>query len=253
MPQEYHERNQSGKHRTPTVMKKSRQIVALGGGGFSRFYNDPKMCRYILELAGRATPKICFVPTASGDDAASIEHFYKAAARLGAKPSHLSLFDQPLDPLGSYVARHDVIYVGGGNTRNMLILWRAWGLDKILRVAYERGVILAGSSAGALCWFRSGVTDSYPGRYAQLTCLGWLRGSFCPHYDREAKRKPVYRQLVRSGRLPGGFALDDNVGLHFIDEHLCVIVSSRRGAYAHRVQSRGGKLVEAIVKPDLLR
>jgi dipeptidase E len=233
-------------------MKKPRQIVALGGGGFTRFYNDPKMCTYILELAGRATPKICFVPTASGDDAASIEFFYKMATRLGAKPSYLSLFEQPREPLESYVQRHDVIYVGGGNTRNMLILWRAWGLDGILRSAYERGVVLAGDSAGALCWFRGGVTDSYPSRYAQLGGLGWLRGSFCPHYDVEAKRKPIYRKLVRSGRLPGGYAADDHVGLHFVDERLCAILSSRREARAHRLFRKGGKLVEAVVKPDLV-
>jgi dipeptidase E len=233
-------------------MKQRRQIIALGGGGFSRSNFSPKMSAYILESSGRATPKICFISTASGDDPAAIEHFYRMAKRLGARPSHLALFQQPREPLASYVARHDIVYVGGGNTRNMLILWRAWGLDAILRSAYDRGVVLAGSSAGALCWFGSGVTDSFPGKYAELRCLGWLSGSFCPHFDSEPKRKPVYRALVRSGRLPAGYAADDFVGLHYIAEKLEFVVSTKRAARAHRLQRRRGKLVETLIVPELL-
>ncbi len=233
-------------------MKRRRQIIALGEGGFSQWNSDPKMCAYILEQSGRATPKVCLIPTASGDDPGGIENFYGMAKRLGARPSHLSLFKQPDETLASYVARHDVIFVGGGNTRNMLVLWRAWGLDNVLRSAYERGVVLAGSSAGALCWFRSGLTDSFPGQYARLQCLGWLRGSFCPHFDSEPARKPVYRALVRSGRLPGGYAADDYVGLHYIDERLASVVSTMRAARAHRLVRRQGKLEETVVVPARL-
>jgi dipeptidase E len=232
-------------------MKRRRQIIALGGAGFS-FNADLRLCSYILAQSGARRPKICFIPTASGDSESGIVRFYRLAKRIGAKPSHLSLFAQPLEPLASFVARHDVIYVGGGNTRNMLLLWKAWGLDRILRAAYERGVILAGSSAGALCWFASGVTDSFPGRYAELACLGWLRGSFCPHYDSEPKRKPVYRRLVKSGALPGGYAADDHVGLHYIDERLVRIVSSKRGKNAHRLVRRGGRLSERAIAPDII-
>ncbi len=233
-------------------MQRGRQIIALGGGGFARGNPDLTMSRYILEQTGRRSPRVCFVPTAGGDDAGSIEHFYKNAKRLGARPSHLSLFKQPLEPLRSFVLRHDVIYVGGGNTRNMLVLWRAWGLDRILRTAYERGVVLAGSSAGALCWFSAGVTDSYPGRFQELRCLGWLRGSFCPHYDSEPKRKPVYRRLVGSGTLAGGYAADDNVGLHFMDEKLVRIVASKSRHYAYHLARRAGKAREATVVPDVI-
>jgi dipeptidase E len=233
------------------MMKRRRQIIALGGAGFS-FNSDLGLCSYILEQSGARRPKICFIPTASGDGAAGIAHFYKLAKRVGAKASHLSLFAQPLEPLPSFLARNDVIYIGGGNTRNMLLLWRAWGLDRILRAAYERGTVLAGSSAGALCWFASGVTDSFPGRYAPLQCLGWLRGSFCPHYDSEPKRQPVYRRLVRSGELPGGYAADDHVGLHYIDERLVRVVSPKRGRQAHKLVRRGGKLDERIIAPDLI-
>ncbi len=233
-------------------MQRPRQIIALGGGGFSRLNNDPKLSGYVLEQGGRTTPRICFIPTASGDDNAAIENFHKSAKRLGAKPSHLALFNQPQEPLPKFVLHHDVIYVGGGNTRNMLLLWRAWDLDAILRQAYERGVVLAGSSAGALCWFASGVTDSYPGRYAPLACLGWLHGSFCPHYDGEPKRQPVYRALVRSKRLPGGYAVDDNVGLHFLDDRLHRIVSSKRRARVHKLIRRDGRLHTIELRPDVL-
>lgn len=231
-------------------MRRRRQLIALGGGGFSRLNNDPKLCSYILDQAGRDAPRICFVPTANGDDPAAIAHFYKWAKRLGARPSHLSLFLQPIEPLAAFVARHDVIYVSGGNTRNMLLLWRAWGLGEILRAAYERGAVLAGSSAGALCWFAGGVTDSYPGRYAALRCLGWLHGSFCPHYDAEPKRKPVYRKLVKTGVLAAGYAADDNVGLHFVDERLLRIISSKRTARAHRLTRHAGRLREIVLTPE---
>ena len=230
----------------------TRQIVALGGGGFSRLYPDPKLCKYILSLTGKRRPAICFIPTASGDDQGAVANFYRSARRLGARPSHLSLFQQPLEPLLPFVLRHDAIWVGGGNTRNLLLLWRAWGLDKVLRKAYERGVVLSGSSAGGLCWFRSGVTDSYPGRYQELSCLGWLRGSFCPHYNSEPKRKPVYRRLVSTGTLPGGYAADDNVGLHFVGERLAHVVTSKKGRYAYRLAHDARSARETRIVPDTI-
>lgn len=229
-----------------------RQIVALGGGGFSRMRPDPKMCTYILSLTGQKRPKVCFIPTAAGDDAVSIEGFYRSARRLGAKPSHLSLFKQPLEPLARFVLRHDAIWVGGGNTRNLLLLWKAWGLDRALRIAYERGIVLSGSSAGALCWFHSGVTDSFPGHYQELSCLGWLRGSFCPHYNSEPKRRPVYRRLVTSKTLPNGYAADDNVGLHFINDKLVHIVASKRKRYAYHLVRRDAAVHETKEEPDIV-
>jgi dipeptidase E len=232
-------------------MKRRRQIIALGGAGFS-FNSDLTLCSYILAQSGARKPAICYIPTASGDSESGIARFYKLAKRVGAKPSHLSLFAQPLEPLASFVARNDVIYVGGGNTRNMLLLWKAWGLDHILRAAYERGTVLAGSSAGGLCWFASGVTDSFPGRYAPLRCLGWLRGSFCPHYDSEPKRKPVYRRLVRTGALPGGYAADDRVALHYVDERLSRIVTSKKEARAYRLAGRASRFAEHVIVPDII-
>lgn len=229
-----------------------RQIVALGGGGFSRTHPDPKMCAYILSLTGRKNPKVCIIPTASGDDPRSIENFYRSARRLGAKPSHLSLFQPPTEPLTRFVLRHDAIWVGGGNTLNLLLLWKAWGLDAALRAAYERGVVLSGSSAGALCWFASGVTDSFPGRYQELSCLGWLGGSFCPHYDSEPKRRPVYRRLVGAKILPSGYAAEDNVGLHFLGEQIQHIVASKRDRCAYRLIRRAASARQTKQEPDIV-
>jgi dipeptidase E len=233
-------------------MRISRQIIALGGGGFSRLLPDPKMCAYILGLARVKAPRICFVPTAGNDDARLIQALHRQARRMGARPSHLSVFALPKEPLPKFLSTHDVIWVSGGNTRNLLLLWRAWGVDAALRAAYERGIILAGASAGALCWFGSGVTDSYPGRYQELRCLGWLRGSFCPHYNSEPKRRPVYRRLVADGVLTGGYAADDNVGLHYVDGRLSRIVSSKPGRRAHRLARLGNDVRETTLVPDLI-
>lgn len=230
-----------------------RHIIAIGGGGFSTTEPDAKLAAYILKQTGKRAPKICCLPTAMGDSDSVIANFSKLAKKLGAKPSYLSLFNQPLIPLGKFVLRNDAIYVGGGNTRNMLVLWKAWGVDAILREAYERGIVMAGHSAGALCWFVSGVTDSFPGRLAPLRCLGWLPGSFCPHYDGEAQRRPVYHRLVKAGLLPRGYAADDRVALHFIDGHLERVVSDRRRANAYRVFRRAGLLKEETIVPEILR
>src|SRR5579863_9525439 len=178
-------------------MRRTRTIIAIGGGGFSTSNFDPRLCRYVLGQTGRSSPRVCYVATAVGDAQDAIDTFYRQAKKLGARPSHLSLYKLPLEQLRRFVLRHHAVYVAGGNTRNLLILWKAWGLDGVLREAYERGIVLAGHSAGALCWFAGGVTDSFPGRYAPLRCLGWLRGSFCPHFDGEPQRQPVYRRLVR--------------------------------------------------------
>jgi dipeptidase E len=233
-------------------MRRAKTIIAIGGGGFSTTKPDPTLCAYVLEQSGRGSPRVCYVATAVGDSETAIAAFYKMAKKLGAKPSHLSLYAQPLEPLSAFVLRHDVIYVSGGNTRNLLILWKAWGLDVAMRAAYERGIVLAGHSAGALCWFSAGVTDSYPGCYAPLRCLSFLRGSFCPHYDGEPKRRPVYQRLVRSGILPGGYAADDNVGLVYRDGRLEHIVTSRQRARAHRLRMHAGKLIEDALKPDII-
>lgn len=211
-----------------------KQIIAMGGGGFSMEPDHLALDQYILEQSVRSKPKVCFLPTASGDSENYIGRFYQAFQRLECKPDHLSLFKPPCSDLRSFLMKKDIIYVGGGNTRNMLVLWKEWGLGLILREAWENGVILAGLSAGAICWFEEGVTDS-SGDLRELQALGFLPGSFCPHYDGEAERRPVYHRLISENKLQEGYAADDGVALHYKNDQLFRSVSSRETAKGYRV------------------
>lgn len=226
-----------------------RHIVAMGGGGFSMEPDNPLLAQYILGLVDKPQPKVCFLPTASGDSDRYIVKFYSAFLKFPCQPSHLSLFNlQTLD-----LREQDIIYVGGGNTKNLVALWREWKLDRCLKEAWEGGTILCGLSAGSLCWFESGVSD-YPGNgvLKPLNCLGFLQGSHCPHYDGEANRRPVYHRMVAEGLLPNGYAADDGVGLHFINRTLAKIVSSRPHAKAYRVERQNEGVQETVLEPTYL-
>ena len=211
-----------------------RQIIAMGGGGFSMEPDNPKLDNYILKQCNRNVPNVCFVPTASGDADGYIERFYAAFNDKSCEPSHLSLFKGHTNQIEEYVMQQDVIYVGGGNTRNMLVLWREWGLDKMLLKAYQNGTILCGLSAGAICWFEEGLTDSVPLELNRLECLGILEGSNCPHFDGESERQAIYENKIRSGGMKAGYACDDSVGLHFVDEKLEHIIASTQNSFAYR-------------------
>ncbi|MBL3649184.1 Type 1 glutamine amidotransferase-like domain-containing protein [Bacillus sp. RHFS10] len=211
-----------------------KQIIAMGGGGFSMEPENLSLDRYIMNQSARKTPRICFLPTASGDSQNYVQRFYHTFQTLDCVASHLSLFKPPSTDLTSFVMEKDVIYVGGGNTRNMLVLWKEWGLDLILREAWKNGVVLAGLSAGAICWFAEGVTDS-AGPLTSMKSLGFLQRSFCPHYDGEKDRRPIYHQLICNEFLCEGYAADDGAALHFINNRLFQTVSSRPGAKAYRV------------------
>ena len=202
--------------------------------------------QYILSQAHTDVPKICFIPTASGDADNYIERFYEAFEKLICTPAHLSLFSQNFMNLKAYVMQHDILYVGGGNTRNMLSLWKEWGLDTILKEAYKKGIILAGISAGSICWFEEGVTDSMNNNLSKIDCLGFLTGSNCPHYDGESNRRPSpsYHELIASGEIKEGYAVDDGVALHFKDENLSVSVSSRPIAKAYAVNRKEEEVTE---------
>lgn len=213
-----------------------QQIIAMGGGGFSMEPENPALDRYIVEQSGEAWPAVCFLPTASAEAESYIVDFYEAFTRLDCRPTHLSLFRLPAADLEGFVLKQNVIYVGGGNTRSMLALWREWELDRILRRAWEQGVILAGLSAGATCWFEQGLTDSVPGRQGPLSGLGFLPGSCCPHYDGEQARRPAYQRLIGSGEMLPGYGLDDGAALHFVGQQLEAVVTSRPEARAYRVE-----------------
>jgi peptidase E len=231
-----------------TSRRAMRQLVLLGGGGFSQEKNRA-LDRHFLAQTGKKRPRVLFIGTASGDAESYRYKFYEAMAELPCRATHLSLFAPPSADLASFVDRHDAIFVGGGNTRSLLALWREWGLDAILRRAYRRGTVIGGVSAGMIAWFDWGVTDSIPGALTPLACLGWLPGSACPHYDSETERRPTYRRLVESGAIPGGFAVDDGVALHFVDGALHDIVSARPSARAYLVERIGRRVRETPIVP----
>ena len=233
-------------------MANVRQIVAMGGGGFSMEPENPLLDQYILGLAEREKPRVCFLPTASGDSARYITRFYSAFSNFSCTPTHLSLFQPSVADLRSFVLEQDIIYVGGGNTKSLMALWREWGLDQILREAWEAGIVLSGLSAGSICWFEEGVTDSVPGSLNPLPCLGFLKGSHCPHYDGEPERRPAYQRLLLEGLISDGYAADDGVGLYFVGDRLEQIVSSRPNVKAYRLEKRGETVEEIPLIPTYL-
>jgi dipeptidase E len=229
-----------------------RHIVAVGGAGFSQEPDNLALERYVIQLTGKANPRVCFVPTASGDSQDYIDRYYAASEKLPWQPSLLSLFRGDTPDIASVLLNQDIIYVGGGNTRNLLVLWRDWGVDKLMRQAWKQGTVLTGVSAGSICWFEQGTTDSIPGELTALSCLGFLPGSNCPHYDSEEKRQPTYNRMVASGEMVPGYATDDGVALHFIGTKLERIISSRPSARAFRVERDGDRAVETFIAPDYL-
>jgi len=215
----------------------------MGGGALL----DPssKLEELLLELAGVARPRICFLPTAVADRDEAIERFYDAFRSRACEPSHLELFGMPEEP-AAHVAAQDVIYVHGGNTANMLAIWRVHRVDLALRAAWEGGAVLGGWSAGANCWFEDSVTDSFGPELRPLGGgLGLLHGSFCPHYDGEPERRPTYLRLVRDGVLPLGFAADDDAAFVFEGTKLREVVSQREGARGWCVTGAGDEPLEA--------
>ena len=194
-----------------------RQIVAIGGGGFGRSIGDLKIERYIKKISSKENPQICFIPTATGDDSNYIDKFYDAFNFLDCKTSHIDFFKRTID-LEKHVMNQDIIFVGGGNTKSMLAVWREWGLDKILLKAYKQGVIMSGVSAGAICWFEKGITDSWKDHQAILPCLGFVNGVCCPHYDEEPERIPFVKEILEDKRISECMAIEGFCALHLIND-----------------------------------
>ena len=224
-----------------------RNIVGLGGAG-STDAETRRLVAYVVGLSGKPAPKVCFVPTAVGDDDSSVLRFYGHLPDE-ARASYLPFFPWPPADLRRFALEQDVIFVSGGNTANMLAIWRVHGFDQILREAWEAGVVLTGWSAGMICWFEAGVTDSFgPELDGMRDGLGFLGGSACPHYDGEELRRPVYTRLVAEG-FPPGVAADDGVGLHYVGTELTEVASVRKGATGYRVGPEGETPLEARLLP----
>src|SRR5215469_6281782 len=208
-----------------------RHILAIGGFGTPREQDQrlPALIGYALELSGAAQARVCMLNTAAGDDPAGYVRMYAMVTQHGARPSHLQLFSMPnvADPADLLLSQ-DVIFVGGGSVANMMAVWRVHGVDEVLRQAWEAGIVLAGVSAGAICWFDGGTTDSFGPVLRPFTAgLGLVSGSYCPHYSSEPARRPTYQALVADGTLAAGIACDDGSAAHFTDSDFTGIVAAR--------------------------
>ena len=225
----------------------------MGGGGFTAEPDNPALDDFILSLPGCREPRILFLPTASGDPNAQIGAFDQTFRDRPCRARHLSLFRLEQEPadLRTLILSQNIVYVGGGSMRNLLAIGREHDLDEILREAWESGVVLAGLSAGAMCWFEHGITRS-TGRPAPVRGLGFLPGSLSVHYDGDQTRRPVYLDAVSGGAMPAGYGADDGVGLLYDDRELVRIVSSRPQARAHRVTAHDGVATEEVIEPELL-
>ncbi|MCX4633603.1 peptidase E [Streptomyces sp. RPA4-5] len=225
-------------------------LVLLGGG----FSDDPDtlLDDFVRETAGRPRPKVCFLPTASGDAPGYIEKFHTAFGTRDCEPSHLELFRRTVTDLRAFVLAQDIVYVGGGNTANMLAVWRVHGLDGILREAYASGVLLCGISAGACCWFESAFSDSFGPPTPLADGLGLLPGSLCPHYDSEPERRPGYLAAVKDRALPAGWAVDDGAAGVFTDGRLVEVATRKPGATLRRVSVGADGAVTEVARPARL-
>jgi peptidase E len=226
----------------------------MGGGGFLMERRPSRLDAYFIETAGVRRPRICFVSTGGGDPEESLAKYYRAFSRFDCRLSHLAFFRKHrpgairFNEIEQGILAQDAIYVGGGNTRSMLAVWREWGLDKILRKAWDAGILLGGISAGAICWFEFGATDSVlASRSTALPCLGFLPGSCSPHFDGESNRRKDFRRLILEGKLPVGIGIDDGAAVFYEDRKIKEVVSAKGGATAYRAtKSRASVMFEAL-------
>ena len=236
-----------------------RHILATSGGkrwtGRANQWSFGGLFRYALELSGKERPRLCFVATASGDSDATVASCYAAAAGEPVEPYHLQLFPMPnVDDIASFLCSMDVIWVGGGSVANLLAIWRVHGVDEAVQAAWEAGVVLAGSSAGSICWHVGGTTDSFGLELRPLTNgLGFLPYANGVHYDGEERRRPLVQRLVADGALPLTFATDDGVGLHYVGTDLVEAVADLPGKSAWRIEAgHSGGMTETRLPTRLL-
>lgn len=219
----------------------TRRILIAGGG-----FNTP-FIRYMAELTGKARPKLLYLPTASADSPQGIISWYRSCSPLNVEASHQISFiasTQQARGWDEVLLSVDGIVCSGGNTLNQQVIWKAHGIDVLLKLAWDRGIVLGGASAGSLCWFEEGTTDSRPKELSTVQCLGLLKGSHCPHYDAEPGRRPLYHKLVGSGQMKPGYACDNDAGIYFEDNVVKRVVATRADADVFHVSLVDGKVVE---------
>jgi len=227
----------------------ARQIIAIGGVIAEE---DLALFPYIVAQARRSRPRVGFLPTASGDSEAFIAKFYDHFSSLSCELSDLKLFGR-VSNLEKYVPEQDVILVSGGNTKSMLALWKEWGLDVLLRQAWEAGAVLAGFSAGAICWFSKGLSDAWADRLAPIAGLDLIAGSCCPHYSNEPERRPAFHHLIGCGEIQPGIGIDDGAAVHFRGSRVAAVVTARAHADAYSVAVRNGAVSESPIEGERIR
>ena len=222
-----------------------RQIIAIGGGGFGRNPGLGIIEKYILDQSEKNNPNICFIPTATGDDESYKVSYYSTFSKLNCRPTHLDFFKRTPN-LEELILSQDVIFVGGGNTKSMLSVWREWGLHDILRIAYDNGTIMSGVSAGAICWFEKGITDSWADRLNIIDCLGFTKGNCCPHYDEESERRPSLIQFLKEKKLKDFYAIEVGCALHIKNDDVYSAVSFQGNKKSYLVNLEGERIKENI-------
>lgn len=220
-----------------------KQIISIGGGGFGRSLGELRIEKYIINQSKSKNPKICFIPTATGDDNGYINNFYRAFNSLACIPSDISFFKRTID-LRKHILDQDIIFVGGGNTKSMLAVWREWGLDVILKEAYDEGVIMSGVSAGAICWFEQGITDSWSHDLAIMDCLGFVNGTCCPHYDEEPNRRPFVSHALKNKSIDSCISIEGFNALHLVDDSPKYSVAFKDNNDAYNVVLKNGEVSE---------
>ena len=233
-------------------MVRERNIVAIGGGGFGRDPGEGIIEEYILKQTKKKNPNICFIPTATGYNEAYKVNYYATFSKLKCNPSHLDFFNRIPD-LKRLISNQDAIFVGGGNTKSMLAVWREWGLDKILKKGYKDGIVMSGVSAGAICWFQNGITDSWSANLKIMPCMNIIKGTCCPHYDEEPERRPTVKKMIMSKEVKNIFAVDGGAALHIKNENIFKSVSFREQKSSYEVILLRGKLVERSFKKSFIK
>jgi peptidase E len=233
---------------TPAARRAAVRKILIAGGNY-----DTAFIRYMAALTGKKRPKLLYLPTASADRADGIVAWFKSCAPLDVEALVQESFIASTKQAKSWeevLLSVDGIVASGGNTLNQQAIWKAQGIDLILRDAWDRGIVLGGASAGSLCWFEEGTTDSRPKELSTVKCLGFLKGSHCPHYDREPGRRPLYQKLIASGEMKPGYACDNDAGIYFEDNDVKRVVSARDGAKVYYVSLVNGVVVEKTLEPE---
>jgi dipeptidase E len=237
----------AGSQTPPQPAAPGRRIL-IAGGGFNEAF-----IRYMASLTGKKRPRLCYLPTASADSPSGIITWFRNCAPLDVEPFVQESFiasTRQTKGWDEVLLSMDAIVASGGNTLNQQAIWKAQGIDLILRQAWDRGIVLGGASAGSLCWFEEGTTDSRPKELTSVSCLGFLKGSHCPHYDREKDRRPLYQKLIGSGQMKPGYACDNDAGIYFEDNTVKRVVSTRAEAKVYYVSASGGRATEKVIEPE---